>query len=160
MALFGFVIPGIARRLSEKRAPLTNLLLTAVLIFIGLVGMSFAWPWFGIIPALLLFSNIYLIGFFLSHYLNQATSSERRATVLSFKGLFLNLGYGLIGIFYSFLLAHLRENAAAAQPELAEEALKNLVFVDSLPWFSVYFILCLALLLLFFTRRLRQRPRD
>jgi len=157
LALFGFIMPGIARRLSEKRAPLTNLLLTAILILLGLAGMSFAWPWVGVIPALLLFSNMYLIGFFLSHYLNQAASSEQRATVLSFKGLFLNLGYGLIGILYSLLLAFLRDESTQAQPELAEEALKNLVFVDSLPWFCGYFIVCLLLLLLFFTRSLRQK---
>lgn len=157
LALFGFVMPGVARRLSEKHAPLTNLLLTASLILLGLIGMSFAWPWFGIIPALLLFCNMYLIGFFLSHYLNQATSSEQRATVLSFKGLFLNLGYGLIGIFYALLLAFLRDKSSATQPDLAGEALKNLVFVDSIPWFCGYFIICLLLLLLFFTRSLRQK---
>jgi len=157
LALFGFVMPGIARRLSERRAPLTNLLLTAMLILLGLIGMSFAWPWLGVIPALLLFSTMYLTGFYLSHYLNQATSSEQRATVLSFKGLFLNLGYGLIGIFYSLLLAFLRDKQELLQPEVTEEALKNLVFVDSLPWFCGYFILCLSLLLLFFTRSLRQK---
>lgn len=160
LALFGFVMPGLARRLSETRAPLTNLLLTAGLILLGLLGMSFAWPWFGIIPALLLFSNMYLIGFFLSHYLNQATSSEQRATVLSFKGLFLNLGYGLIGIFYSLLLAYLRNKTSIAQPALVEEALKNLVFVDSIPWFCGYFSICLLLLLLFFTRSLRRKQTD
>lgn len=160
LALFGFVMPGIARRLTETRAPLTNLLLTAGLILLGLVGMSFTWPWLGIVPALLLFSNMYLIGFFLSHYLNQATSSEQRATVLSFKGLFLNLGYGLIGVFYALLLAFLRDQSSIANPELAEETLKNLVFVDSIPWFCGYFIICLLLLLLFFTRSLRQRQTD
>ena len=157
LALFGFVMPGIARRLSEKRTPLTNLLLNAILILIGLVGMSFAWPWVGIIPALLLFSSMFLIGFFLSHYLNQVTSSEQRATVLSFKGLFLNLGYGLIGVFYSLLLIFLRDKRELLQPDMVEETLKNLVFVDSLPWFCGYFILCLVLLLLFFSRSLREK---
>lgn len=156
LALFGFVMPGMARRLSEKRAPLTNLVLTAVLILIGLLGMSFAWPWVGAIPALLLFSSMYLTGFFLSHYLNRATDSEQRATVLSFKGLFLNLGYGLIGIFYSLLLAFLRGQFELQQPEIAEEVLKNLVFIDSLPWFVGYFALCLLILLSVFTRSLRR----
>ncbi len=160
LALFGFIMPGIARRLTEKRSPLFNLSLTALLILFGLTGMTFAWPWLGIIPALLLFSNMYLIGFFLSHYLNQATSSEQRATVLSFKGLFLNLGYGGIGSLYSLLLTYLRKQDLAAHPELAENALKNLVFIDSLPWFCGYFILCLLLLLAFFSRSLRQRQTE
>ncbi len=159
LALFGFVMPGIARRLSERRAPLTNLLFTAVLILVGLVGISYFKSWLGVLPALLLFSTMFLTGFFLSYYLNQATSSEQRATVLSFKGLFLNLGYGLIGVFYSLLLAFLRNNLSISQPELTEEVLKNQVFIDSLPWFCGYFIICLLLLLFFFTRSLRQKQK-
>jgi len=159
LALLGFVMPGIARRLSEKRSPIFNMLFSATLIAIGLVGMTFTWPWVGILPALLLFCNMFLIGFFLSHYLNQVTSSDQRATVLSFKGLFLNLGYGMIGIFYSFLLAFLRWRTADSTPGLAEEVIKNLVFVDSLPWFCGYFGFCLLLLLLFFTRSMRHQPR-
>jgi len=159
LALLGFVMPGLARRLSEKHSPIFNLLFSASLILLGLVGMTFVWPWFGILPALVLFSNMFLVGFFLSHYLNQVTGSEQRATVLSFKGLFLNLGYGLIGIFYSLLLAFLRGRSADSVPGLTEDAIKNLVFVDSLPWFCSYFGFCLLLLLLFFTRSLRHQLR-
>ena len=158
VALFGFFIPGIARRLSERRSALFNMLLTAVLILLGLTGMSLAWPKIGIFPALILFSSLYFVGFFLSHYLNQATSSERRATVLSFKGLFLNLGYGGIGILYSLLLAHLRGQISPEQAELAEETIKNIVFVDSLPWFGWYFAVCLVILLFFFAKPLRSKP--
>jgi len=159
LALLGFVMPGLARRLSEKRSPIFNLLFSAALILLGLIGMTFVWPWFGILPALVLFSNMFLVGFFLSHYLNQVTGSEQRATVLSFKGLFLNLGYGLIGIFYSLLLAFIRGRTADSVPGLTEDAIKNLVFVDSLPWFCSYFGVCLLLLLLFFTRSLRHQLR-
>jgi MFS family permease len=158
LALFGFFIPGIARRLSERRSALFNMLLTAVLILVGLTGMSWAWPKIGIFPALILFSSLYFVGFFLSHYLNQATSSERRATVISFKGLFLNLGYGGIGILYSLLLARLRGQISPEQAELAEETIKNIVFVDSLPWFGWYFAVCLVILLFFFARPLRSKP--
>ncbi|SHJ17820.1 Major Facilitator Superfamily protein [Malonomonas rubra DSM 5091] len=160
LSLFGFVMPGLARRLSEKHTPLTNLLFTAALIFLGLIGMCFVWPWVGIVPALLLFSSMFLIGFFLSHYLNEATSSEQRATVLSFKGLFLNLGYGLIGFFYALLLANLRGSLSDQLPQLGEEGIKNLVFVESLPWFSGYFACCLFALLLFFTRSMRRKQSD
>jgi len=160
LALFGFVVPTLARRLSESRSPLFNLLLTAIGILLGLLGMSFVWPWVGILPALLLFSNFFLIGFFLSHYLNRATSSEQRATVLSFKGLFLNLGYGGIGLLYSLLLAFLRKRVELSRTAIDEELLKNLVFVDSLPWFIGYFLICLALLLFFSFRHLRRFPGE
>ncbi len=157
LALFGFVMPGLARRLSESCTPLFNLLLTAAMILLGLIGICFVWPWVGLLPALLLFSNMFLIGFFLSHYLNQVTSSDQRATVLSFKGLFLNLGYGGIGIFYALLLAFLRKQTTAAQPHMLETLLKNQVFVDSLPWFVGYFSLLLIVLLLLTFKSLRKR---
>lgn len=157
MALFGFVVPGIARRLSEKRTPLTNFLLTAGLILVSLFGMSRAWPWIGILPAMLLFSTMYLTGFFLSHYLNQATTSDQRATVLSFKGLFLNLGYGLIGVFYSLLLAFLRQQREPGVSSAGDEFLKNQVFADSLPWFFWYFAICLVVLLVFYAQAIRTK---
>jgi len=158
LALAGFVLPVLARRLSEKRTPRFNLIFMAVLILLGLIGISFVWPKVGILPALLLFSNLYLLGFFLSYYLNKTTSTDQRATVLSFKGLFLNIGYGCLGIFYSLLLAHLRQQINTEQVDSAGEALKNLVFVDSLPWFIWYFVVCLAILLIFFNRPLRNKP--
>ncbi len=158
LALFGFFIPGLARRLTQRRTALFNLMLTAALILLGLIGMGQAWPWFGILPALLLFANLYLIGFFLSHYLNQATSSEQRATVLSFKGLFLNLGYGGIGLLYALLLAFLRQQATQTGLKLPEEALKNQLFADSLPWFIGYFGLLLTVLFLAYYRQLRNQP--
>jgi len=156
LAMGGFVMPALARRLTERRTPLFNLLFTATLILLGLSGMCFVWPWVGLLPALLLFSCMYLMGFFLSHYLNQATSSDQRATVLSFKGLFLNLGYGGIGLLYALLLAFLREQTIQSQPGLLEAALKNQVFINSLPWFVGYFTLLLLLLLLVMRVTLRQ----
>ena len=156
LALAGFVLPGLARRLSEKWSPLSNMLFMAFLIFVGLIGMSQVWSPVGVVPALILFSNLYLLGFFLSHYLNAATSSDQRATVLSFKGLFLNLGYGVIGILYSLLLAFLRGQVRSDQLDLAEESVKNIVFIDSLPWFIWYFAICLLVLLCCFAKPLRK----
>jgi MFS family permease len=158
VALFGFVVPGIARRLSNKYSPLFNLLFTAGLILLGLVGMAQAWPTLGVFPALLLFSNMFMVNFFLSHYLNRATRSDQRATVLSFKGLFLNLGYGAIGIFYAVLLAFLRERIQPGSLVESETALKDSIFIASLPWFSWYFLALLVLLLIGFTRALWKEP--
>jgi MFS family permease len=156
LAMGGFVMPTLARRLVEQRTPLFNLLFTAALILLGLSGMCFFWPWVGLLPAILLFSCMYLMAFFLSHYLNQATSSDQRATVLSFKGLFLNLGYGGIGLLYALLLSLLRKQAIQAQPGLFETALKNQVFINSLPWFVGYFTIMLLVLLLVMRITLRQ----
>ena len=157
LAMFGFVVPGLARHLAQNRTPLFNLLLTASAILLGLIGICFVWPWAGLLPALLLFSNLYLVGFFSSYYLNQAVSAGQRATVLSFKGLFLNLGYGGIGLLYALLLALLRGRIVQSHPDLSEALLKNQVFIDSLPWFVGYFGVLLAGLLLV-TWRMTGKP--
>lgn len=156
VALLGFVIPGLARRWTLRWSPRCNLLLTAGLILLGLLGMARVWPVLGVLPALLLFSTMYLINFLLSHYLNRAASSAQRATVLSFKGLFLNLGYGAIGLLYSLLLAVLRRINDGTSPELVTEALKNQLFAESLPWFVGYFLISLGLLWGVFSGALKQ----
>ncbi|MFO7765729.1 MAG: MFS transporter [Pelovirga sp.] len=152
VALLGFVVPSLARRLSEHRSPAFNLIVTAALILAGLTGLCFVWPWYGLVPAILLFSCMYLISFFVSTYLNQAASSRQRATVLSFKGLFLNLGYGGIGLLYALLLKLLNQQVAGQHPGLIGESLKNQVFISSLPWFVGYFLCLFLLLLLLFGR--------
>lgn len=155
-SLLGLFIPTIARRLVKHHTPLFNLCVITVLTMSGLIGLCFFFPIFGLIPALLLFSNMYFLGFFLSHYLNRATNSEQRATVLSFKGLCFNLGYGLIGILYSILLSFLRSGEQKLAPQLKEEALKNVVFMDSMVWFPWYFGLTLATLMVFAVWKLKD----
>lgn len=152
VALLGFVVPSLARRLSEHRSPGYNLMVTAGLILMGLTGLCFVWPWYGLVPAIVLFSCMFLLNFFLSAYLNQATSSKQRATVLSFKGLFLNLGYGGIGLLYALLLKFLNHRVGVQHPDIAEESLKNLVFAASLPWFVGYFLCLFLILVLVFSR--------
>jgi hypothetical protein len=156
VAMLGLFIPSVARRLVQRHTPFFNLCLISVLTMSGLIGMCFFFPIFGLIPAMLLFGNMYFIGFFLSHYLNRATNSDQRATVLSFKGLCFNLGYGLIGILYSILLSFLRAEDQHLKPHLEGEALKNIVFMDSMVWFPWYFGLSLAALILFAAWKLRH----
>ncbi len=156
VAMLGLFIPTVARHLAQHHTPFFNLCLITVLTMSGLIGMCFFFPIFGLIPAMLLFSNMYFIGFFLSHYLNRATNSDQRATVLSFKGLCFNLGYGLIGILYSILLSFLRAENQHLKPHLDGEALKNVVFMDSMVWFPWYFGLSLAALMLFAAWKLKH----
>lgn len=148
-SVLGIFIPSIALFLVQRYSPARNLYLTAGLTFIGMLGMTFFWPYFGLIPALILFSGLYLIAFYSSHYLNQITESHQRATVLSFKGLSFNLAYGLIGIMYSLLLALLRSKARAGSAAIEGEQLENLVFIESFQWFPWYFLLTFAALLVF-----------
>ncbi len=141
MSVLGLFVPLLALRMVRKRSPLFNLWVMIGLTLMGLIGISRVWPLIGLLPVILIRIVMYLLNFFQSHYLNRITSSDQRATVLSFKGLSFNLAYGLIGVLYSMLLALLRAQATQGQPTLAGAQLENIVFVHSLAWFPWYFIL-------------------
>ena len=148
LALLGLIVPRYARRLTQERTPAFNLGLLAILTLSGLTGITFFWPYWGLVPITLLVAVMYLLGFFLSHYLNEITDSSQRATVLSFKGLSLNLAYGIIGILYSVLVRFQRDHFTAADPQLAGASLENQLFVESIAWFPWYFLAAFTALLL------------
>ena len=156
LAILGLIVPRIARGMVQKHSPRFNLGVMTALTLIGLMGMTFFWPIIGLLPVILLRGVIFLQTFFQSQYLNRVTSSHQRATVLSFKGLSFNLAYGLIGVLYSLLLAQLRLQTAAAQPEIAGARLENLIFIKSIAWFPWYFLLTMLALGLFLRWRLKH----
>ena len=149
MNLLGLFIPLLALKMVRHRSPSFNLWAMAGLTLLGLIGVRFAWPLIGLLPVVLLRIVMYLHNFFLSHYLNRITSSDQRATVLSFKGLSFNLAYGFIGVLYSMLLAFLRSGITKTQPALSGVELENSVFIQSLAWFPWYFIVTLAAMLVY-----------
>ena len=154
-ALLGFFIPRLARRMAHRCSPARNFAAMALATAAGLWGMSCFWPIVGLLPVVSLMVVMYLNNFFMSHYLNRLAGSELRATILSFKGLSFNLAYGMIGIFYSLLLAFLRDSARAARPGLEAQHLENMVFRTSIDFFPWYFVVTLAALLVFARWRLR-----
>lgn len=141
LAVLGIFIPRLARKLAERHSPIANLGVMFILTFVGLLGLTPFLPVIGLFPVLLLFGGMYFLRFFSSYYLNRITSSGQRATVLSFKGLSLNLAYGLIGLLYSLLLAILRSGASEKLLNLDGEDLQNALFIKSISWFPWYFLL-------------------
>ena len=156
MAVLGMLIPRMAMKLVQFRSPLFNLGLVSVLTLIGLWGMTLFFPYFGLLPVILLVCVMYLLRFFQSSYLNRITESSRRATVLSFKGLSLNLAYGAVGILYSLLVHFLRSAHEASFSGPDAGALQDLVFRESIGWFPWYFLLLLAVLFGFSTWELKK----
>jgi MFS family permease len=156
LSILGLFIPRLARSMVQKQSPRFNLGVMAGLTMIGLIGMTFFWPIIGLFPVILLVGVIYLQNFFQSHYLNRITSSHQRATVLSFKGLWFNLAYGVIGVLYSLLLARLRLQVGAVQPDVVGTQLENLVFIKSIAWFPGYFLLTMLTVLVFAGWRLKN----
>lgn len=150
MALMGLFVPKIARILTEKSTPLKNFLLTSTAVLVGLIGLGFAIPIWGILPAVLLYASIQLTGFFVSRYLNEVAPSEQRATVLSFRGLSTNFSYGAVSIMYSGLIVWIKQQAEA---EAIGEVSRSAVFVDSLQIFPWYF--AFTVVMVFVVHRLR-----
>jgi hypothetical protein len=121
-----------------------------------LIGVSLFIPWFGLIPMVMLMAALFLLNFFLSHYLNRVTDSHQRATVLSFKGLSMNLAYGISGILYAALLSGLRPGLEAAHPHWSADVLKNEIFMAAMDWFPWYFLVLFIIMVPFSRRRLRS----
>jgi len=149
MALMGAFVPRLARLLAEKYSPLQNFLTVCAGVLIGLIGLSMAIPYWGILPTILLYAGIQMTGYFVSCYLNDAAPSEQRATVLSFRGLSTNFVYGAVSLMYAGLIASIRSGYEQA----GEVASEHTVFVGSLGWFPWYFLATVCAVFLLYRLR-------
>jgi MFS family permease len=150
VSLFGFIGAGISlvnifvarlsRYLVTHKTPMTTLFSLSAMLLCGLSGAALVLPWVGLVFALATFAVLGMVQFQSSYYLNRMVASDIRATVLSFRGLALNLGLGVASLFYTALVARYRLEL----PEGSEEE----VFASALPAFPLYFIALLSLLVL------------
>jgi MFS family permease len=134
LALLGFAVAPVAKRMVAKRGVIANYTIIAALVLVGLAGTAMAWPYWGAWVVVPLGISMSMLQFFTSNYLNQWTESRVRATVLSFRGVAFNLGYAIAGILFARLTAHLR----TAHPGADE----NSIFALSLPWLPSAFLFC------------------
>ena len=109
--IMSFFVPALARFLNARFSPLGVLGITALLSIVCLGLLAPAWPWFGLIPAMVLMTLLGLVGFTVSRHLHASAESSQRATLLSVRGLAFNLGYGTFSLGFSLLLARMRETA-------------------------------------------------
>ncbi len=148
-AAIGIFVPKIAERMVEKNSIQKNYLVVSVATLLGLIGISFAIPVWGVGMVAFFGIGFGMLNFFSSHYLNAEVDSKHRATVLSFRGLALNLGFGAISLLYAGILKHLRGDAAPA-PGASDSA-----FRDSLFWLPGIFLILLAGLWIYYFRKVR-----
>lgn len=120
-----------ASRLVQRDSMRSNYRLVSLLALVGLVGTATALPYAGVLFIACFSIGFGLLNFFTSHYLNALVDSRRRATVLSFRGLALNLGFGGLSLLYGLLIRGLKEGAPS--PELA--------YRSSLWWLPGLFLL-------------------
>ncbi|MDH3329905.1 MAG: MFS transporter [Desulfobulbaceae bacterium] len=152
LGMLGLLVPRIARSMTERYTPARNLLILSMITLAGLWGLVGFFPYYGLLPMVLVFVGMMLTSFFTSHYLNKITGSEQRATVLSFKGLSFNLAYGMIGILYAGLITHLRGKNQMVNGAWSQQAIENQAFRDSISWFPWYTVVMLSVLFFFFWR--------
>ncbi|HEX5136391.1 MAG TPA: MFS transporter [Planctomycetota bacterium] len=127
-AMLGFFVPSLARRMALARTPLANFTAVVAIVLAGVTGVAVVQRWWSVVFVAFLGVGFYMLGFFVSHYLNAATESSRRATVLSFKSLANNIAYGGAGWAFALLM---RALAGGAKPAPGSEA-EDLVFARAL----------------------------
>jgi MFS family permease len=132
-AAMGILMPRLARRMVEKGRLATNYLWVSVLTFLGLLGIAQAWQYYGVLVVILFSAGFGLLNFFSSHYLNAKVDSRQRATVLSFKGLALNIGFGVTSLLFAALLKGVDDD-----------------FKASLAWLAPSFLVLLLPLILYY----------
>lgn len=154
LSLLGLVVPKLCEKMVDHNSPQNNVFVLLLITVAGLFVMAGFYPYIGLLPVGCVYVAIMMVSFFTSHYLNRITSSEQRATVLSFKGMAFNLGYGLIGIFFALLMQQMRTRTANLHPGWSAELIEQSSFMLSIGWFPWYTLLLLCVVLLFCHRRL------
>jgi len=158
LSLLGLLVPKLAEYMVEKFSPAQNAAWLALFTMLTLWSLTGFVPYFGVIPMAMVMIGLMLTAFFTSHYLNQVTSSEQRATVLSFKGMAFNLAYGVIGILFAVLIMQLRESARHDYPGWSAELVENEAFRQSFHWFPGYGGILIAMIALFCYFMLKKTP--
>lgn len=142
MALLNFVIAPMARKLVDHKSPGFVFGVAVAFGLVGFVGAAFFLPYTGIVFSILLLVGFAIATFAMSVYLNHVADNSIRATVLSFKGMALNLGYGFLGVVYAQLLKYL-ETARSMDPGSDE------LFIAGTQYFPPYFLIGSIVVVLF-----------
>ena len=143
--LLGMVTPQFAKWLDQRYSPGQSLLMIAGIAWLGLWGVGLCLPIYGLVPSIICMSTFSIFTFIADNNLHKLADSSRRATILSVKGMSLNLGYGLASmLFAQFVLI-------AKRPEMAGQ---ELGFQTVLFWQPYVFLLCI-LSFFIWSRRVR-----
>lgn len=127
VSLLGLVTASLMEKSAKVMTALQNFIWLGLVVFGGLMAAAHPQPgWAGIALVMPLFLGMRFLQFFLSHYLNEIVDSEQRATALSFRGLTINLAYGLLTLLFgwqtSWVGGHL--HLSADDPRVFAAALK------------------------------------
>jgi MFS family permease len=122
----GLFISPLARHMVKVNSLSRNYAIIAATAFLGLAVAACRWNYWGVIVMLPLGGVMMALGYMVSYYLNAIVDSGHRATVLSFKGVAFNLGYGFISLVFALVLRALRDGG---DPQ--EAVARSLVFLPA-----------------------------
>jgi MFS family permease len=145
LAGIGILAAPLARRLVKTNSLPGNYALLFVVILGSLAGAGLLWPYWGVVFMLPLGLAMSALQFQMSYYLNKLVDAHRRATVLSFKGLAINLGYGFVGLLFAGALKAFQDNK---RPDAA--------LVDGIRLLPLWLLFTVVLFALAFWSRRRQ----
>ena len=112
MGGIGFFVAPVARRMVATNSVARNYGLLAATVLAGLIGVACRWNFWGVIFMVPLGGAMMALGYMVSYYLNALVDSSHRATVLSFKGVVFNLGYGFLSLVFALVLRASREGVS------------------------------------------------
>jgi hypothetical protein len=151
ISVLQILLAGQSRKLAERIAPKRFIAIMGLASMATYYWISLGWSIYGVIPALLLIFIIMTMNIFISYHLNKKTESHNRATVLSFKGLMFNLGYGSIGILYAYYYKLVSQNYTEQEIE------QHIDFIASLSSFFYYFTFLFIAISAFFYVKHRKK---
>ena len=111
----GMVVSPIARRMVTTNSLARNYALIAGTVLLGLIGVAFRIHLWGIVFFFPLCMAMMALGYMVSYYLNAIVDSSHRATVLSFKGVAFNLGYGFVSLVFALVLRAVRDGGTTQE---------------------------------------------
>ena len=132
MGFINIIFSPLVRRSVENYHLRKNWIIIIVSGIFAFAGIQLFIPYLGLFFMFFLNLSFLLVSFILSDYINRYAPSKMRATILSFKGLILNLSYGLIGLFYAYFL-----NLTRNRETFSLQA--DQMFIYSAHWFLPFF---------------------
>ncbi len=145
----------IAEKLIARHTAKFNFRLLTLLILIGIASLAFPIQYWSVLFLPAIWISMRLLHFFLSNYLNRVTNAENRATVLSFRGMSMNLSYGILVWLYGLQTAHLRARIDPSE-SVDSDQVTHQIFVGAAQWWWVYFLAIVIGLWLFRTLKIRK----
>ncbi|MBE7498511.1 MAG: MFS transporter [Verrucomicrobiaceae bacterium] len=133
VSLLGLFTASLMEKATRRMSGTVNFTWLALVVLGGLFAAAYpAQGWSGVVLVVPLFLGMRFLQFFLSHYMNAVVDSAQRATALSFRGLTINLSYGLTTLLFGWHTGHLAKETGLPTDDIQ-------VFAGSLKYWPWWF---------------------